>query len=356
MLPDPPFDALVPFGWDDRVAALYASTDPDPAIHVPGRVVRIDYDRCLVATGADDGPVQATAWPLPATGDWVRLRLTDDGPEGVGNGTPPAVDAVLPRWSALAREDQVLAANVDVVLVVASLDTPINLNRIERQLVLAWDSGAKPVVILTKADCHADPKEVVVAVEARAGRVDVVLTSSTLDSGVDEVAAHLRPNRTAVLLGPSGAGKSTLANRLLEADILATGRVRTGDHKGRHTTTSRDLVVVPAGGVLIDTPGVRSLTLAGAEDGLAAAFSDVGDLAEDCKFRDCRHDGEPGCAVTAAVRAGLLDADRVANFRKIERDLERQAPSVLERAEAAKKGKVGQKALRKFYKGGKPAN
>ena len=139
-----------------------------------------------------------------------------------------------------------MAANVDVVLVVASLDTPVNLNRIERQLVLAWDSGAKPVVVLTKADTHADPKEVVVAVEARAGRVDVVLTSSTLDSGVDEVAAHLRPNRTAVLLGPSGAGKSTLANRLLEADILATGRVRSGDHKGRHTTTSRDLVVVPA--------------------------------------------------------------------------------------------------------------
>jgi ribosome biogenesis GTPase len=352
-LPDDfsPFDALVPYGWDDRVAALYASTDPDPAVHVPGRVIRIDYDRALVATGADSGPVQATAWPLPATGDWVRLRLTDDG-----SNTPPAVDEVLRRWSALTREDQVMAANVDVVLVVASLDTPVNLNRIERQLVLAWDSGATPVVILTKADTHPDPKEVVVAVEARAGRVDVVLTSSTLDSGVDEVAAHLRPNRTAVLLGPSGAGKSTLANRLLEADVLATGRVRSGDNKGRHTTTSRDLVVVPGGGVLIDTPGVRSLTLLGAEEGLAAAFSDVGDLAEDCKFRDCRHDGEPGCAVAAAVKAGLLDADRVANFRKIEGDLERQAASVIERVEAAKKGKAGQKALRKFYKGSKPAN
>jgi len=344
---DSPFAALVPFGWDDRVATLYASTDPDPdpGVHLPGRVVRIDYDRCLVATGRPDGPVAATSWPLPATGDWVRLRLD------AAAGTPPAVDAVLPRWSALAREDQVLAANVDVVLVVASLDTPINLNRIERQLVLAWDSGAKPVVILTKADTHPDPEEVVVAVEARAGRVDVVLTSSTLDSGVDEVAAHLRPNRTAVLLGPSGAGKSTLANRLLEADVLATGRVRTGDHKGRHTTTSRDLVVVPGGGVLIDTPGVRSLTLLGAEEGLAAAFSDVGDLAEDCKFRDCRHDGEPGCAVAAAVAAGLLDGDRVANFRRIERDLERQAASVVERVEAAKKGKVAQKALRNYYKG-----
>jgi ribosome biogenesis GTPase len=346
-LTDSAFDALVPYGWDDRVAALYASTDPDPdfAVHVPGRVVRIDYDRCLVATPTGGPPVAATAWPLPATGDWVRLRFTEDG-----SGAPPTVDEVLPRWSALAREDQVMAANVDVVLVVASLDTPINLNRIERQLVLAWDSGAKPVVILTKADTHADPKEVVVAVEARAGGVDVVLTSSTLDSGVDEVAAHLRPNRTAVLLGPSGAGKSTLANRLLEAEVLATGRVREGDHKGRHTTTSRDLVIVPAGGVLIDTPGVRSLTLAGAEEGLAAAFADVGDLAEDCRFRDCRHDGEPGCAVTAAVDAGLLDGARVANFRKIERDLERQSASVLERAEAARKWKIIHKAQKKMPK------
>ena len=352
MSADSPFAALVPFGWDDRVAALYASSDPDPdpLVHIPGRVVRIDYDRCLVATAGDPKPVSATAWPLPATGDWVRLRLPDDGPDGTNSGAPPAVDHVLPRWSALTREDQVMAANVDVVLVVASLDTPINLNRIERQLVLAWDSGAKPVVILTKSDCHPDPKEVVVAVEARAGGVDVVLTSSTLDSGVDEVAAHLRPNRTAVLLGPSGAGKSTLANRLLESEVQATGAVREGDHKGRHTTTSRDLILVPAGGVLIDTPGVRSLTLAGAEDGLAAAFSDVGALAEECKFRDCRHEGEPGCAVHAAVEAGLLDADRVANFRKIERDLERQSASVLDRAEQARKWKIVHKAMKKMPK------
>jgi ribosome biogenesis GTPase / thiamine phosphate phosphatase len=342
-----PFGALVPFGWTDRVAALYSSTDPDPdpGRHAPGRVVRIDYDRCLVATVLDTSPVAATAWPLPATGDWVRLRFPDHN-----SGAPPAVDAVLPRWSALARDDQVLAANVDVVLVVSALDRPLNLNRIERELVMAWDSGAQPVVVLTKADTLDDPKEAAVAVEARAGGVDVVLTSSADGSGIDEVASHLRPNRTGVLLGPSGAGKSTLANLLLHDDRLPTGRVREGDHKGRHTTTSRDLVVVPAGGVLIDTPGVRSLTLSGAEEGLAAAFSDVGDLAEDCKFRDCRHDGEPGCAVAAAVAAGLLDGARVANFRKIERDLERQSATALERAEASKKGRAVHKAMRNFEK------
>lgn len=349
----PSFDALIPFGWDERVATLYSSTDPEPSHHAPGRVIRIDYDRCVVATVGDSSPVQATAWPLPATGDWVRLSHFDPGSDtGISDpGAPPAVDAVLPRWSALAREDQILAANVDVVMVVAALDRPLNLNRIERELVMAWDSGAKPVVILTKADTVADPAEAVVAVQARAGGVDVVLTSSAEGSGVDAVAAHLRPNRTAVLLGPSGVGKSTLVNRLLDAEVQATGRVRDSDHKGRHTTTSRDLVVVPAGGVLIDTPGVRSLGLAGAEEGLAAAFSDVGDLAENCKFRDCHHDGEPGCAVTAAVAAGVLDRDRVANFLKIERDLARQSASVMERAEQARKWKVINKAMKKMPKG-----
>ncbi len=341
---DHAFDALVPFGWDDRVAALYASTEPDPTRHAPGRVTRIDYDRCVVATIGDASPVPATAWPLPSTGDWVRLLLPEEG----GPGEPAAVDEVLPRWSALAREDQIFAANVDIVLVVAGLDRPLNLNRIERELVLAWDSGAKPVVVLTKSDCVDDPKLAVVAVEARAGGVDIVLTSSTRGSGVDEVASHLLPNRTAVLLGPSGVGKSTLVNRLLDDEVQAVGEVRKVDKRGRHTTTSRDLVLVPAGGVLIDTPGVRSLGLAGAEEGLAAAFADVGTLAEDCKFRDCRHDGEPGCAVTAAVEAGLLDGDRVANFRKIERDLERQSASVLERAEQARKWKIIHKAHKKM--------
>ncbi len=340
MPPDPSFDPLVPFGWDDRVAALYSSTDPDPSAgHRPGRVVRVDYDRCLVATIGPDSPVHAIARPLPATGDWVRLRRPDD-----------TVDLVLPRWSALTRADQVMAANVDVVLVVAALDRDLNLNRIERELVMAWDSGAQPVVVLTKADCLDDPKEAVVAVEARAGGVDVVLTSSADGSGVDEVAAHLRPHRTAVLLGPSGSGKSTLANRLLDEDRFATREVRTADHKGRHTTTARHLVVVPRGGVLVDTPGVRSLTLAGVEEGLAAAFADVGDLAEDCKFRDCRHDGEPGCAVAAAVDAGLLDGDRVANYRKIERDLARQSATALERAEEARKWKIIHKSMRQLDK------
>ncbi|MDQ3643043.1 MAG: GTPase RsgA, partial [Actinomycetota bacterium] len=186
MSPDLPFDALVPLGWDDRVAALYASV-AEPH-HQPARVGRVDRDRCTVRTAT--GQLRAAAPVLPTTGDWVALR-TD--PE-------PVVDVVLPRSSALEREGQLLAADIDVVFVVASLDRPLNLNRIERELVLAWDSGARPVVILTKADATPEADMLAKTVGARAVGVDVVTTSAATGQGVDELLGHLRPNRTAVLL------------------------------------------------------------------------------------------------------------------------------------------------------------
>src|SRR5947209_8583609 len=195
------FDALVPLGWDDRVAALYASL-AQPS-HQPARVGRVDRDRCTVRTAG--GQLRAAAPVLPATGDWVVLRLDP----------APAVEAILPRWSALEREGQVLAADIDVVFVVASLDRPLNPNRIERELVLAWDSGARPVVVLTKADAAGDADVLAKTVAARAVGVDVLLTSASSGLGIDEVAAQLRPHRSAVMLGPSGVGKSTLVNRLL---------------------------------------------------------------------------------------------------------------------------------------------
>ncbi len=225
MTSTPSFDALVPYGWDERVATLYVSVaSPE---HVPGRVGRVDRDRCTVRTA--DGTLRAAATVLPVTGDWVALRLRP----------APTVDAVLPRWSALEREGQLLAADVDVVFVVAALDRPLNLNRMERELVLAWDSGARPVVVLTKADSSPDAEMLAKTVSARAVGVDVVVTSAARGDGVDELLTHLRPNRTAVLLGPSGAGKSTLVNRLLGHDAQAITAVRDGDHKGRHTTSSR---------------------------------------------------------------------------------------------------------------------
>lgn len=336
MSSDPSFDALVPLGWDDRVAALYASVATED--HQPGRVGRVDRDRCTVRIAS--GQVRAAADVLPTTGDWVALRMEPR----------PAVDVILPRWSSLEREGQLLAADIDVVFVVASLDRPLNLNRIERELVLAWDSGARPVVLLTKADAVADAGELLETVAARAVGTDVVLTSASDGRGVEEVLAHLRPNRSAVLLGPSGAGKSTLVNRLLSEEAQAIGDVREGDHRGRHTTTSRHLLVIPGGGVLIDTPGLRSVGLTGAEGGVALAFPDVEEIAEGCKFRDCRHTAEPGCAVAAAVEDGRLDPDRVASYTKLQGELEESTKEPWAKAADRQQVRVFSRAIKKFPK------
>ena len=334
MFSDPSFDALVPLGWDERVATLYASVATED--HQPARVGRVDRDRCTVRTAS--GQLRAAADVLPTTGDWVALRLEPR----------PAVDIILPRWSALEREGQLLAADIDVVFVVASLDRPLNLNRIERELVLAWDSGARPVVVLTKADAAADAEVLSKTVAARAVGTDVVLTSAADGRGVEEVLAHLRPNRTAVLLGPSGAGKSTLVNRLLSEEAQETGDVREGDHKGRHTTSSRHLLVIPGGGVLIDTPGLRSVGLTGAEGGVALAFPDVEEMAQGCRFRDCRHAGEPGCAVVAAVEDGRLDRDRVASYRKLQGELEESVKEPWAKAAENQQARIVHRAMKKL--------
>lgn len=333
MISDVADEALISLGWDERVATLYASVaSPD---HEPARVGRVDRDRCTVCTAG--GKVRAAAEVLPTTGDWVALRRRP----------APAVDAILPRWSSLEREGQILAADIDVVFVVAALDRPLNLNRIERELVLAWDSGAQAVVVLTKADAAADAGELAETVAARAVGTDVVLTSASDGRGIDKVLAHLRPNRTAVLLGPSGAGKSTLVNRLLSEEAQATGDVRSGDHKGRHTTSSRHLLVIPGGGVLIDTPGLRSVGLTGAEGGVALAFPDVEQMAEGCRFRDCRHAGEPGCAVVAAVAGGQLDADRVSSYTKLAGELEESAKEPWARTADTQQARTVHRAVKK---------
>lgn len=330
------YDALEPYGWDDRVAALFASLS-EPR-HRPGRVGRVDRDRCTVRTTT--GTVRAAADVLPVTGDWVGIR---EDPEA-------AVEIVLPRWSALEREGQLMAANVDIVLVVGALDRALNLNRMERELVLAWDSGARPVVVLTKSDAVADADVLTKTVVARAVGVDVVLTSAATGEGIDDLLSHLRPNRTAVLLGPSGAGKSTLVNRILDQDEQVIGPVREGDHKGRHTTSSRHLVVVPGGGVLIDTPGLRSVGLTGAEGGVALAFPDIEEMGRSCRFRDCRHAGEPACAVTAALAEGRLDPERVASYRKLQGEIEESGKEPWAKAADTQQGRVVHRAMKKLPK------
>ncbi|CAA9310363.1 MAG: Probable GTPase related to EngC [uncultured Frankineae bacterium] len=286
---------------------------------VLARVVRVDRGAYDVV--AADGPRRLPSLPPPeqaTVGDW--LAVTDD-----------AVAAVLPRSSLLVRgassghsRSQPLAANVDAVLICASLAADVPVRRIERLLTLAWESGATPVVVLTKADLHPDPAAAVEALVPHAPGCEVV----TVSASTGDVAAlrpYAGPGSTLVLLGASGAGKSTVVNALAGAPVMATGDVREADGKGRHTTSHRELVVLPSGAVVIDTPGLRGVALAGTEDGLARAFADVEDLAAACRFADCHHTGEPGCAVQASIDAGDLSADRMESWRRLQRELAWQA-------------------------------
>ncbi|MFA4965054.1 MAG: ribosome small subunit-dependent GTPase A [Thermoleophilia bacterium] len=358
-IPVPDITGLQELGYSPRWRALFA---PYAAQGLsPARVVRSDRGSALVATSA--GVVRAepaahlrksAAGPadLPAVGDWVAVRMPDD--DGL-----PQMEAVLERASAITRGDpgknsetQVLAANVDTVLVVHPIAEPANLRRIERELSLAWDSGAAPVVVLTKADLSAEPDAVRAAVESVALGVDVVLMNALTAEGVEPLLAYISEHRTAVVIGPSGAGKSTLINTLLGEQRQETRTVRVGDGRGRHTTVARELFPMPGGGVLIDTPGLRALGLTGSEEGISSVFPDVGLLARACRFRDCSHDDEPGCAVRAAVEAGELAPERLASYLKLLGEAQDAATKTDARlrAQEARKGKATAKAARDYDK------
>ena len=288
----------------------------------PGRIVRLDRNRVLVASS--EGPLHLpypSPGPAPATGDWVWLGHNTAG--------EPAVVAILPRLSALSRkrafesssEEQVLGANIDIVAVVVPMDRPLTHNRLERTLVAAWDSGATPLVVITKADLANIADDVVGEVLRQAAGVDVVTTSAEQGDGIDELLRHIPAGATLVMLGPSGAGKSTLINALTGRRQQATGAVRAGDGKGRHTTTSRELVPLPGGAVLMDTPGVRGFGLFDADDGMEEMFGDLEELFEQCRFSDCSHQAEPGCAVLEALADCSLDQRMWDSFLKLQREL-----------------------------------
>lgn len=329
-------DTLVAYGLDDRVATLYDSFEDPTAGDLAGdpfltRIVRVDRTSCLAV--ARHGSLRldvAGAWSRRAgvtevaTGDWVVAREVA--------ATLPAAVGVLARRSAVVRRtpedrsraDQVLAANVDVLAVISTLDRPSAAARVERLLVLAWESGALPVVVMTKSDVAIDLDGARREVSAAAAGVEVLVTSAATGEGAGELAALAGPGRTLAFLGPSGAGKSSLVNLLSGGAHQRVGDVRGLDRRGKHTTTARELVPVPGGGVLLDTPGLRSLGLIDAAAGLSATFGDVEAVAAGCRFADCRHGGEPGCAIAAAVAGGALDLRRVESYQKLLRELARE--------------------------------
>ena len=321
---------LIELGWSSVTAAGWAAL-AEPGLQ-PGRVTTEERGVVHVATAT--GPVVATLAGrlrhaseqdldvlLPAVGDWVGLA--DAGP-GTG-----VVHVVLPRASAIVRRSptdrslptQVLAANVDVAFVMTSLNADFNLRRLERYVAVAWESGALPVVLLSKADLAADIDGMRVAAEATAPGVEVIAVSAISGEGIEAVRAHLGTRRTVVFIGSSGVGKSSLINALAGAELLPTASIREDDGRGRHTTTRRQLVRL-VDGLVIDTPGLRELALADG-DGLADTFGEVDTIARACRFSDCRHASEPGCAVRAALSDGSLDSGRFAAFRKLEREAHR---------------------------------
>ena len=255
---------------------------------------------------------------FPAVGDWVVVE-----PGIVGE---TIIHALLPRRSALVRqaagrrtEAQVVGANLDVVFVVASLNGDLNVRRLERYVSVAWESGATPVVLLSKADLGADIETALIAVGAVAAGAEVLVVSAFDGRGVDEVAARIGPGRTAAFVGSSGVGKSTLLNRLAGEEVATTQEIREDDARGRHTTTRRQLHLLPGGGLVLDTPGMRELQLWDS-DGLERSFADLDELAAQCRFANCGHHGEPGCAVAAALASGSLDPDRHGSWRKLQRE------------------------------------
>ncbi|HEY7198243.1 MAG TPA: ribosome small subunit-dependent GTPase A [Gaiellaceae bacterium] len=331
---------LTALGWDDARAEQF---EPHAQAGLtPGRVAvqhRGAYDvltedgelRCDVAGRLYEEA--SSPADLPAVGDWVAVAARPE--EGAGT-----VQAVLPRRTKFSRktawqasEEQVLAANVDVAFIVTSLNDELNLRRLERYLTLAWESGARPVLVLTKADLADDVPAAVAAVESVAFGAPVQAISSVSGEGLDAIRAHLGPGVTAALLGSSGVGKSTLVNTLAGEELLETREIR-DDGKGRHTTTRRELVQLPGGALVIDTPGMREVQLWIAEEGLEEAFSDVTELFEHCRFSDCAHESEPGCAVKEAIANGTLAPERWESYLKLQRELARLERRLDKRAQA----------------------
>jgi len=324
---------LEDLGWSESFGNSFDALKETLVNVEPARVVAAqrEHYRLLTPAGAFDALLSgrlrhdALEGELPVAGDWVAAQLRPEE----GSAT---IAACLPRRTSLIRKragrasaPQVLAANLDVVFLVTSLNADLNQRRVERTLAMIWEGGAQPVVLLTKLDLCSDPQRSVEDIEAVALGVPVHALSSLSGEGVDGLERYLQRGRTLALIGSSGVGKSTLANRLIGEDRLTTSEVRASDDKGRHTTTSRELFVLPSGALLIDTPGMRELGLWDAGAGIDATFEDIEQLASACRFGDCRHQREPGCAIHGAIANGILEEARWRSYEKLQRELAHEA-------------------------------
>lgn len=331
-------------GWSDFFAHSFDTYRN--AGFTPARVAIAHRESYLLYSNTGDLTAEVTGkfrhqarslQDFPAVGDWVVIRTQT----GEGRAT---IHAVLPRKSKFSRklaggvtEEQVIATNVDTVFLVSGMDGDFNLRRIERYLILAWESGASPVIVLNKADLCPDLANQVAAVEAIAIGVPVIPLNAAQQQGLEALQPYLKPGQTVALLGSSGVGKSTITNQLKGEAVQTVQSVRASDSRGRHTTTHRELILLPNGSLIIDTPGMRELQIWTGDDGLSDTFADIEAIAQSCRFRDCQHIGEPGCAVQHALETGKLDNSRLQNYLKLQRELDYLARKQDQRAILAEK-------------------
>jgi ribosome biogenesis GTPase len=341
--------SLEQLGWNSYFDALWQGREQ--AEWLPARVIsqqrglwRIagDFAECWAEASGTLRAAAEAGGDWPAAGDWVAVEI-------LSGGGRPLIQKVLARRSKFVRkvagrrlEEQVIAANVDTAFVVMALDGDFNVRRLERYLAQCWESGAKSIVVLNKADDRDDVAARIAEVEAIAAGAPIFAVSALSGVGLEALDGFLAPGQTIVLLGSSGVGKSTLVNYFLRRDAQAVQSVRASDSRGRHTTTSRELFALPGGALMIDTPGLRELQLWGVTDGVEQAFSDIEELAAQCKYGNCGHTTEPGCAVQAAIAEGRLDENRLENQRKLEREQESLRRKVDPEAQKQEKERVKQ--------------